>query len=321
MKVLNCLQYFYTMSNRVAVIDLGTNTFHLLIAERKDNRLITIRQERIAVKLGAGGINQNVITEAGIVRALNALTEFKMKMDSFAINHIFCFGTSAIRSATNKSELIARIKSKTGIEVKVISGDEEAELIYKGVSTAIKLGQEPNLIVDIGGGSVEFIIANENRILWKQSIEMGGQRLIEKFKPHDPITSEEINSLEAYFKEQLTGLTEQLTIHKPMCLVGSSGSFDTLSEIYCANEELPYNPESPETLFSIGAFYSIHQLLITKNRDERMQIPGMIELRVDLIVVGSCLIKFLLDSYDFQSIRVSTYSLKEGVLQSMINRP
>lgn len=321
MKVLNCLQYFDIMNNRLAVIDLGTNTFHLLIVEKKNNRPVTLHQERIAAKLGAGGINQNVITEAGIVRALNALTEFKMKMDSFSANQIFCFGTSAIRSANNKSELVERIKSKTGIEVKIISGDEEAELIYKGVSTAIKLDKEPSLIVDIGGGSVEFIIADENGILWKQSLEIGGQRLIEKFKPHDPITSEEINSLEAYFREQLTGLAEQLTIHKPICLVGSSGSFDTLSEIYCANEELPYNPESPETLFSIGAFYSIHQLLVTKNRDERMQIPGMIELRVDLIVVGSCLIKFLLDSYDFQSVRVSTYSLKEGVLQSIINRP
>ena len=309
------------MNNRLAVIDLGTNTFHLLIVERKEGKLINLHQERIAAKLGVGGINQNIITEAAIIRALNALTEFKIRLDAYGVKEIFCFGTSAIRNATNQEYLVERIKSATGIAVKVISGDEEAELIYKGVSAAIIMELEPNLIVDIGGGSVEFIIANKDEIFWKHSFEIGGQRLIEKFKPHDPIKVEEINSLEEYFKDQLNGLLEQLKKYKPISLVGSSGSFDTLSEIYCTTEELSYNPKSPETLLSIEAFYSIHQLLTSKNREERMKIPGMIELRVDMIVVGSCLIKFLLDSYDFQSIRVSTYSLKEGVLKSMVDRP
>jgi exopolyphosphatase/guanosine-5'-triphosphate,3'-diphosphate pyrophosphatase len=288
--------------------------------ERKEGQLINLHQERIAAKLGVGGIHLNIITEAAIIRALNALTEFKIRLDAFGVKEIFCFGTSAIRNATNQEYLVERIKSTTGIAVKVISGDEEAELIYKGVSTAIKMELEPNLIVDIGGGSVEFIIANREQIFWKQSFEIGGQRLIEKFKPHDPIKIEEISSLETYFNEQLGVLMEQLKIHKPISLVGSSGSFDTLSEIYCTTEELPYNPEGPETLLSIEAFYSIHQLLISKNREERMKIPGMIELRVDMIVVGSCLIKFLLDSYHFQSIRVSTYSLKEGVLKSISDK-
>ncbi len=309
------------MNNRLAVIDLGTNTFHLLIVERKEGKLINLHQERIAAKLGVGGINQNIITEAAIIRALNALTEFKIRLDAYGVKEIFCFGTSAIRNATNQEYLVERIKSATGIAVKVISGDEEAELIYKGVSAAIIMELEPNLIVDIGGGSVEFIIANKDEIFWKHSFEIGGQRLIEKFKPHDPIKVEEINSLEEYFKDQLNGLLEQLKKYKPISLVGSSGSFDTLSEIYCTTEELPYNPKSPETPLSIEAFYSIHQLLTSKNREERMKIPGMIELRVDMIAVGSCLIKFLLDSYDFQSIRVSTYSLKEGVLKSMVDRP
>ena len=316
-KVLNCFHYFDIMSNKLAVIDLGTNTFHLLIVEKKDNHFHTIHQQRIAAKLGVGGINQNVITEAAMTRAVNALTEFKTKIDSLGAEKIFCFGTSAIRNASNKIELVERIKSQTAIEVKIISGDEEAMLIYKGVASAIDMGREPHLIVDIGGGSVEFIIANEAEIFWKHSFEIGGQRLIERFHPHDPITAEEIILLEEYFKEQLSILLKELKKYNPVSLLGSSGSFDTLSEIYCNNEEIPYHAESPETLLSIGAFYSIHHLLITKNRNERMQIPGMIELRVDMIVVGSCLIKFLLDNHDFDSIRVSTYSLKEGVLAGL----
>ncbi len=305
------------MSNRLAIIDLGTNTFHLLIVEKLEGRFITIHQERIAAKVGVGGINQNIITEAAIVRALNALREFKLKLDSFDVVKTFCFGTSAIRNANNKKELCDRILLETGIEVNVISGDEEALLIYKGVASAIDLGKQSNLIVDIGGGSVEFIIANENEIFWKQSFEIGGQRLIEKFTPHDPITTDDINSLNHYFKEQLSSLLIALEKYNPSTLVGSSGSFDTLSEIYSHQNEIEYKPENPETPLTIETFYSIHQLLIGKSRSERMQIPGMIELRVDMIVVGSCLIKFLLDSYSFQTIRVSTYSLKEGVLAIM----
>jgi exopolyphosphatase/guanosine-5'-triphosphate,3'-diphosphate pyrophosphatase len=302
------------MSNRLAVIDLGTNTFHLLIVEKSGNRFSTIHQERIAAKLGAGGINENILTEEAILRALNALREFKKKIDSFNVMKTFCFGTSAIRNANNKNELCQRILSETGIEVNVISGDEEAELIYKGVASAIPLENQPNLIVDIGGGSVEFIIANDKKIFWKQSFEIGGQRLIEKFTPHDPIKEDEIELLNSYVIEQLNSLFEALKKYNPSTLVGSSGSFDTLSEIYSHQKGIEYVPENPETPFTIEAFYSIHELLISKNRSQRMQIPGMVELRVDMIVVGSCLIKGLLDSHSFQTIRVSTYSLKEGVL-------
>jgi exopolyphosphatase / guanosine-5'-triphosphate,3'-diphosphate pyrophosphatase len=305
------------MNNTLAVIDLGTNTFHLLIVEREGNRFLPVHQERIAAKLGVGGINQNIITEAAITRALHALAQFKTRLDSHGPKEIFCFGTSAIRNATNKNELVGRIKNETGIEVTILSGDEEAQLIYKGVARAIAMGKEPHLIVDIGGGSVEFIIANEDVIFWKRSFEMGGQRLIEKFNPHDPITPNEINLLNQYFLEQLEPLFIELQKFSPKILIGSSGSFDTLSEMYSHESGIAYQPDSPETPFTLHRFYPIYERLVTKNRSERMQLAGMVELRVDMIVVGSCLIKFLLDNYSFESIRVSTYSLKEGVLATL----
>lgn len=302
--------------NRVAIIDMGTNTFHLLVAEKKGQQFNILFQDRIATKIGAGGINGGYITAEGQERALHALILFKNKAIELGVQKIIAFGTSALRNANNGQEIINSIHAKTGIEAKIISGDEEASLIYHGVRQAVKLGDQKSLIVDIGGGSVEFIIANDSKIFWKRSFEVGGQRLIEKFHQHDPILPEEIASLTQFLEEALDPLFVELKKHDLKTLIGSSGSFDTLSEIYCLRNNIEYNTE-PETPLTIKAFGEIFQELLTKNRAARMQIPGMIEMRVDMIVAACCLIQSLLWRYPFQSIRVSTYSLKEGVLAEL----
>jgi exopolyphosphatase/guanosine-5'-triphosphate,3'-diphosphate pyrophosphatase len=152
-------------------------------------------------------------------------------------------------------------------------------------------------------------------MFWKKSVEIGGQRLIEKFQHHDPILPEERAQINEYLEVQLTPLLSQLKKHLPETLVGSSGSFDTLSEIYCHKQGLPF-PKEPETPLTIAGFETIFDELLYKPRRERLAIPGMIEMRVDMIVVASCLIQFLLKKHLFKSIRVSAYSLKEGVLAS-----
>ena len=178
------------------------------------------------------------------------------------------------------------------------------------------MGSEKSLIMDIGGGSVEFIIGNHQEISWSHSYEIGGQRLLERFQKHDPITKEEVDALFDFFREELTSLFEALKLHNPKTLIGSSGTFDTLSDIYCWKNHLPLL-DIPETPFSLGAFDDIYEEFLVKDRDARMQIPGMIEMRVDMIVVACCLIKYLLNHHQFDHIRVSSYSLKEGVLASL----
>ncbi len=304
------------MENRIAIIDMGTNTFHLLIAERKNNSYAIVHRERIASKIGVGGINNRIITTAGGERAISALQDFKKVLDSWGVSQTTAFGTSALRNAKNGGELIEKIKKEIGIEAKIISGDEEAELIYKGVRSAVNLGKEKSLIVDIGGGSVEFIIGNEKEIFWKQSFEIGGQRLLELFHHHDPISKQEVDQVQKFLAEALKPLLVQLEIHQPNTLVGSSGTFDTLSEIYCSQQKISYE-ELPETPLTLQAFENIFAELLVKNRAERMQIPGMIEMRVDMIVVACSIIDFLILKHSFQNIKVSTYSLKEGALASL----
>ncbi|MDH4057376.1 MAG: exopolyphosphatase [Cyclobacteriaceae bacterium] len=302
------------MENLIAIIDLGTNTFHLLIAEQDKKTYRIIHREKQAVKIGAGGINQNTISEAGLQRGIETIKNFRKTIDSFYINKIFAFGTSALRNATNQKEVISKIKQETRMEVSVISGDQEAEFIYWGIQSAMNLGQKKSLIMDIGGGSVEFIIGNEGELFWKRSFEIGGQRLLERFQKNDPIKTEEIYELDTYFESSLPELFTALDLHQPDTLIGSSGTFDTLSEIHCMKGNITRNFDDPEIPLTIKSFYGIYSELITKNRVQRLAIPGMIEMRVDMIVVACCLIRFLLEKHHFRTIRVSSYSLKEGAL-------
>jgi exopolyphosphatase / guanosine-5'-triphosphate,3'-diphosphate pyrophosphatase len=169
--------------SRKAIIDLGTNTFHLLIAEGKH----IIHEEKLPVRMGLGGINQGVITDDGIERSLTCLHRFAEICSSMQVSDIQAFGTSALRNARNGQDVANRIEQESRIPVSIIGGDEEAKLIYQGIRAAVPLGDQKNLLVDIGGGSVEFIIGNQIEIFWKQSIEVGGQRLLERFHQHEPI--------------------------------------------------------------------------------------------------------------------------------------
>lgn len=302
--------------SRVAIIDMGTNTFHLLIAEIGAGGFLINYRKKVAVKIGMGGINQGHITESGIERAIVAMKSFKKKLNESGIENVRAFGTSALRNASNGEQVAKLIETETGIQIEIISGLKEAEYIYKGCRAAIAMGKEKSLIMDIGGGSVEFIIGNENDVFWSHSFEIGGQRLVEKFHKHDPIRVDEIGNLNQFFSTELEILFEELFKHKPVQLIGSSGTFDTLSDIYCLRNNIPVR-DLPETPLTIEAFYEIYNELLIKNREARMQIPGMIEMRVDMIVVACALIDFLLSKYRFEQIKVSSYSLKEGVLASM----
>lgn len=295
--------------SRKAIIDLGTNTFHVLIADG----LAIIHEEKQPVRMGLGGINQGIITEAGIERSLKCLHGFAEVCKQYSVSDIKAFGTSALRNASNGEAVANQIKLETGIPVTIISGDEEARYIYQGVRAAVPLGSEKNLLMDIGGGSVEFIIGNQTEIFWKKSIEVGGQRLLERFHKSDPISSSELESLVAHIHESLQPLREPLLNHNPKILVGSSGTFETLSDIYCerkgiVNEKLPNSP------FELNYFESIRKDLTNSTLQERIAIPGMLDWRAEMIVSTCTLIACLLAMHSFNAIRVSRFSLKEGVL-------
>ncbi len=307
----------FLMNDRVGIIDLGTNTFHLLIVEKNEHHTHTLLHESRAARIGEGGINRQIITEAATVRALEVLHYFREQLDAHGIDpqKAFAFGTSAIRNAQNRDEFCATIRQATGIRIQIIDGNEEARYIYQGVAKALDLGEEPSMIVDIGGGSVEFVIGNQDQIFWQQSFEIGGQRLMEKFMRTDPLSEADRKRLYNYFDEQLIPLANAVHQYAPTTLIGSSGSFDTLVDMDYYHRT-GAGPEPGQTGFDLplAEFYRSYEQLLTRNHDERMAIPGMIALRVNMIVVAVCLIEYILRTHGIKHIRVSSYALKEGVL-------
>ena len=304
-----------------AIIDLGTNTFQLLIVEQDSINYKIVLEQSYAAKIGMGGISLGIIIEEGIQRGVKGLQYFQQAFEKEGVTNenITAIATSAVRNAKNGDEFCQRILAETGIKIQVISGEEEAVLIYQGVKLGMDIGLEPAMIMDIGGGSVEFIICDKNRIMYKQSFEIGGQRLMDKFMNTDPISPRSIGALRDYLEEQLMPLTNAVHQYAPVCVIGSAGSFETLIDMF-SMKTYGYLPPPSQVSFElpITEFYDSFLKLVTKNHEERMAITGMKELRVDMIVVGVCLIDFVLKRFDIQQIKVSNYALKEGVLSNLL---
>ena len=301
----------------VAVIDMGTNTFHLLIAKKNaPSGFSTLYAEQFVARIGKGGISKGILTEEAYQRALQGLHGFQQKLDEYGVlpGNVFATATSAIRNASNGQALLADIFTQTGIQVKTISGEEEAELIYLGVRSSMELGEENSLIIDIGGGSVECIICNQKGILWKQSFEIGAQRLLDRFMHTDPIAVVSVMKLQEYLLEQLIPLTNAVHQYAPHTLIGASGAFETLLDIYYKRHTLTKDLMKTEFELPLQDFMEIYEQLLTKNKAERLAIPGMLEMRVDMIVVASCIAQLVVSQYDITKIRVSAYALKEGLL-------
>jgi exopolyphosphatase/guanosine-5'-triphosphate,3'-diphosphate pyrophosphatase len=306
--------------NRVAIIDLGTNTFNLLIVQfNPDKSYDIICQTKISVKLGEGGITKGFITSEAFQRGIDALKMHRLTIQLHnAEKKVIAFATSAIREASNGQEFIAKAKEATRIDVETITGDREAELIYYGVRDAVEMSDQASLIIDIGGGSTEFIIASKEQIYWKQSFLLGAARLLELFKPSDPIKEEEIKAVTNYLKTELTTLFDAIKKFPVVELIGSSGSFDSLAEMIAYKF---YTPEilkdKTEYTFSLPDCAAIYAELMRSTKKERMEMKGLISMRVDMIVISSILVHFILVACDIHKMRLSTYSLKEGVLHEI----
>ncbi len=303
---------------KVAILDLGTNTFHLMIAEIGLSSFRIIHKVKYPVKIGQNGINNGKIREAGIHRALKAISLIEKILGNHKVDDIKAVATSGIRSASNGEDLLNKINELLGIKAEIIEGNQEAEYIYLGVRQALNIGPGTSLIMDIGGGSVEFIMANQYEIFWKKSIEIGAQRLYDKFHIHDPVSKKDLVALEEYLQGKLHPLQQALKRHRPDTLIGSSGTFDTLSDIFCEKHHLIKHGENTENPISLREFHSIHEEIISKNRKERLKIPGMAAMRADMIGMSTLLIKFVLKSHRFINMRASAYSLKEGMLACYI---
>lgn len=300
-------------------MDLGTNTFHLLIAAGDANDPEIIYKTTDPVKLGEGGINKGIIQPAAFERGVKAMQQFHEHILKYNAGLIRAIATSALRSASNGQAFIDEVKAKTDINIETINGDEEAGFIYKGVKAGGCLSEKNSLIMDIGGGSIEFILGNENGILWKQSFEVGAARLMDRFHQIDPITPEAIDELKAYLEERLADLFNAMKAYKIDCLVGSSGAFDTFAEVIEADKGNPFDIKKiKKYAFETDELIGITELLIRSSHQERASNKNIVPIRVDMIVVSSIATRFVMQKLNINSVMLSTNSLKEGVVADML---
>lgn len=308
---------------RISVIDLGTNTFNLLIVETNgDQPYKILYNNKLPVKLGKSGIDKKEIRPDAITRGLNAIERHLQTIREYNAERTLAFATSAVRSARNGEQFVKMIRQRFDLEVEIINGDREAELIYYGVKQAVKLGSEKVLILDIGGGSNEFIIADQENIYWKKSYPLGIARLLAKFKPSDPISIEEIEFISNYLEERLSDLFEEFKKHKINTLIGASGSFETIVAMIRADDpnfesETGTVPESVN--IDLTDFENLYQKLINSTLKERKQMKGLESMRLEMIVVATLIVKFILQKLKLQLLMQSNFALKEGVIYELLN--
>jgi len=300
-----------------AILDFGTNTFNLLIAERQERGFKILLSSKQPVKLGRGGIQENRITPDAFERGFVAINNHMETIRGYEVDEIRAFATSAIRNAANGEEFTEEVYRRFGFRTRIIPGDREAELIYKGVRQAIAFSEENAMILDIGGGSIEFIICNNRGIVWKQSFELGMARMLELFNLSDPITSEEVRALENYFRQELAPLREVVRKERPLTLIGASGSFDTFEALIRHRTGLESDRFFGREI-SLREFSKLNKVLVRSTRDERMAMPGMEPVRVEMIVAATIFVSFVLRDCNISHLHHSEFALKEGVISELV---
>jgi len=303
----------------VAVMDLGTNTFHLLIAEGQMPHFKQIVHLHEAVKLGEGGINDGIIKPAPFERGITAMKLFRQHLDDTHTQQFTAIGTSAIRNARNGKDFIEQVQAQTGITIEMIDGDTEAQYIYQGVKASDCLSAQNALIMDIGGGSVEFIICNDKELLWKQSFEIGAARLMAQFHHHDPIDPASIEALQFYLDEKLPTLFAAVEKYGIDDLIGSSGAFETFACLAEFEKGTDLNlKETIKYSFELSELLAVTSRLINSTHQEREGNKNIIPVRVDMIVVTSVITRYIISKLGIKNVQMTTYSLKEGVLAGMM---
>lgn len=300
--------------NTYAIIDLGTNTFHLLVVQIVDKSFHKLHQERIYVKLGEEGINE--IGRVPFQRGLLAMRHFSEVIEQLKVNktNIRAIGTAALRRANNSQNFLMEVKKMTDIDIQVINGDLEAALIHRGVRTAVPLQSgERVVIMDVGGGSVEFIITDDTKIYWAKSFEVGVSVLWKRFHHSNPMAEMEQKELLAFLDEELASVKKALKDFEVTRLIGASGTFDVMASY------LPTLRQSSHySINDLVPFQSYKNEVINSSEAQLYQMESIPRERVKFIVVAFLLIDWVLQEMKLSELTVSNFAMKEGILSTLI---
>jgi len=295
---------------RVASIDIGTNTILLLIAKVEGEKIHPLFEMETVVRLGEGVQKNGVLLDEAMERGLQTLTQYLKWCQERGVQKIFAAGTSALREAKNSEDFLNLVKGKLDLSIEVISGDEEARLSFLAVTKDITETKKPILVVDVGGGSTEFILGKGNQILQWISLPLGSVRFTEEFLHSDPVQKEEWNRMEKKIRGHLVSIPHS---SESISMVAVGGTATTLASVEQGLEDfiaekIHHFILEKETLKNQLLLYQF------KTIDERKKIPGLPMARADVILAGGAILYLAMEELKCPSVLISCHGVRYGLL-------
>lgn len=307
---------------RLAAIDIGTNSFHLVVAEtRPRGKFVVLDRDKEVVRLGEGMTDMKHLGDAAMGRALAVLKRFAL-IARTARAPVRAVATSAVREALNRDRFIRRVRRETGIEVEVVNGFEEARLIYLGALQALPVYRKQILLVDIGGGSTEFLVGRAGRVLYANSLKIGAVRLTRRFFPGGKSPQKRVDECRAFLDGELEPIRRAVHREDLEAVVGTSGTILSVASMQRAarGEPAPVDA-SGVAVTRRDVSDALRRLLAARSEAERAGIPGLDPSRADIIIAGVLILEAVMRNLKLRSLVTSAYALREGVvLDSMHKR-
>lgn len=295
---------------RIAALDLGSNTFLLLIAEVENHQVVKIiRDECRVIRLGEAVDKTRIFSPAALHRAQNCLQEFSETISELKVDRIQAVATSAARDVKNQSELLA-IGSRYGINISIITGEEEARLSFLGGVSGLDFSEDVR-VIDVGGGSTEFIFWNGQKIQSAYSLDIGSVRLTERFISRHPVSQSELQNLEWFVQSQLKRLPAKISGASGP-LIAVAGTPTTLVSVILGEEEFDGDKIHGFRL-SLAVMKEWYVQLARMTVDERAALNGMEPLRADVIVAGVAILIEALEYLGLKELTVSVRGVRYGL--------
>lgn len=303
-----------------SAIDIGTNSIRCLIAKVEEGRMSPLFREARITRLGESLAAEMELQEGAIERTLKVISEYRDSIEILgSANNLRVVATSAVRDASNQDEFLREVSECCGYDVEVITGEQEAELSFKGAvfnNEEAFVSNRPTLVIDIGGGSTEIIVGSHEEILFTQSLDVGCVRLFELFLHHDPPSLSEVKALRDYLWQKTQGLAETINAYYPGRAIGLAGTLSTLTQI---KQQLKvHNPERIHGSFlSRADVNTIYDQLVKLPTNTRKRIIGLQPERADTIVAGTLILLELMKAFRLMEIMVSEHDILDGLILSM----
>jgi exopolyphosphatase/guanosine-5'-triphosphate,3'-diphosphate pyrophosphatase len=304
---------------KIAAIDIGSNSIHMVTARVSHGDFEILDRAKEMVGLARGTLTNGRLSPEAMEFGLKTLANFKRLAQRQGADPILAVATSAVREAANGGEFALQAWEKFGLHIDVITGSEEARLIFGAARHAIDFRGQRALVVDIGGGSVEIVQGEGNRIRWQKSLKLGVVRLTERFFKSDPPKASEIAAFKSYVRDKLKPVFARGRLTRPTLMVGTSGTLLTLTAMAAAMRDGSVPHKLHNYVLERRALDELASRILACRARERVRVPGLERRRADLMPAGALLAGILMDGFRCDEMRACEWALREGILLDFID--